>query len=121
MSQDSDNGACQTGSLLDAAADQVVYLRNCVQCAIAKVERMAHSGENEGTVSNELRTVLRDLREISKIAMKEEDRLADELAKQNGGLHAGAIDLAAAHAEIGRRLAELRRARSYDAIPEQLE
>lgn len=116
MYQDSESGACRPGSFLDAAADEVVYLRNCVQCAIAKVEQMTHTGEPDGTVTKELRTVLKDLREISKIALKEEDRLADELAKTNGGLHAGALDLEAANAEIGRRLAELRRARSYGDV-----
>jgi hypothetical protein len=116
MSQDSDNGACLPGSFLEAAASEVVYLRNCVQCAILKVEEMARTGTKDGTVPTELRVVLKDLREISKIAIKEEDRLADELKRSNGGLHPGAFDLAAAHAEIGRRLAELRRARDHDTV-----
>lgn len=116
MIGDTETEACQTGSFLDAATDQVVYLRNCVQCAIARVEDMARTGKQDETNAGDFRKLLKELREISGIALREEDRLAEQLAKENGGLHSGAFDLGAAKAEIGRRLAELRTARDDGEI-----
>lgn len=116
MIGDTGTGACQPGSFLDAATDQVVYLRNCVQCAIVRVEELARTGTPNDTSAGEFRKLLKELREISGIALREESRLAEQLAKENGGLHAGAYDLVAARAEIGRRLADLRTARSHPDV-----
>jgi hypothetical protein len=121
MTGDTETGACLPGSLLDAATDQVVYLRNCVQCAIVRVEDMARTGKPNETSAGEFRKLLKELREISGIALREESRLAEQLSKENGGLHTGAYDLTAAQAEIGRRLAELRTARGDTDVSGQSE
>jgi hypothetical protein len=121
MTVDTETGVCLPGSFLDAATDQVVYLRNCVQCAIIRVEEMARTGDTIETSAAEFRKLLKELREIAGIALKEESRLAEQLSKENGGLHPGAFDLTAAQAEIGRRLAELRAARGDTGVSGQPE
>ncbi len=97
---------------LKSMLKQVNHLRRGIDEAIETIEGSAESETLKGVSATELSKNLAELRKMNATALKEEQYLADELRKENGGLGPGAFDLEAARAEIGRRLAGLRAARS---------
>ncbi|MEM8581255.1 MAG: hypothetical protein AAGF50_08680 [Pseudomonadota bacterium] len=95
-------------SLLASATDQVSYLRRKIHHAIAQLERIADSDATDRINKTELQRQLKDLREVTMTVIREEARVADECRKLSGELAPGSLDLDAARAEIGSRLARLR-------------
>jgi hypothetical protein len=102
---------------LESTLKQVAHLRRCIDEAIETIGQSVEDEASKGVSVTELSKKLAELRKMNSVALNEEQHLATELRKENGGLGPGAFDLEAARAEIGRRLAGLRTARSGGELP----
>ncbi|WP_425090970.1 hypothetical protein [Tropicimonas sp. S265A] len=107
-----DIGAGEPVSLLETATDQVSYLRRRLHTAITKLEDIAKTGAGDRISRTDLQRQLKDLREATSMAMREETRFAEECRKLSGELQPGYYDTAAAELEVRGRLARLRKART---------
>jgi len=121
MTTDITTGGTEPVSLLEAATDQVSYLRRRLHFAITHLEEMADTGTGTRLSRTELQRQLKDLREVASLAIKEETRFAEESRKLSGDLAPGAFDIAAAELEVRRRLACLRSAGDDRSVPDGAE
>jgi hypothetical protein len=112
MTTDIGAGAGAPISLLETATDQVTYLRRRLHYAITSIEEIAKTGAGDRISRTELQRQLKDLREATSLAIREETRFAEECRKLSGELQPGTYDIAAAELEVRGRLARLRAART---------